>query len=440
MPANTALNRLLAAIRGCGITIRRTNRLLELLFDPAKTDFARAAPYLYVLLNSFEKYFFIIIYGVSPCLMPDAADHIRPSRQKSKGFQRRKACLLCKYQASCPGWPRRLEASSPSFVPDIPGEVVLEVTRRCNLGCRQCSHEKSSLDIPLSRVKNVIDETVVMGVKTLRLTGGEPLLYPKLKQTLSYAKAKGLYCILNSNLTLFEKSHEDWIPALVDNILVSMQGHDNASESRLTGRPSDFNSKLKILVRLRKKMAVLRLGTVISRTLLENFRHYVKWMGFIRPDCWELYRPMADPGADPEFRIRVKDYRDLLACVRQNDQESCEIKFSNAIPFCGLKASFEDSRFFLGARADDGHSRLVYDPRGFFKPSYFLNRNLGKNLAKAWSHPFLKKIHSLDYLTGLCGSCRQAPWCLGGSRFWAKESRGDFFAKDPLMGRGQQKP
>lgn len=433
MPAKTvpSIKSLTKSLTSCGITVRRTSRLLELFSHPQKTSFRDALPHLYRILNSYEKQYFIVIHGWPFCLLPDAADHIYPVKHKARGCVCPESCRPCRFNHLCAGWPSSLAPLNPAPQADLPKEIVIEVTKDCNLRCRQCLKIKEPLSLSLSEAKAVVDQAWRAGVKTVRITGGEPLLYPHLKNLLSYIKSRGLACFLNTNLTLLNDSMKEWLPLFVDNLLVSFQGYNPKTEARLTGPFSNFTEKMKNLLWARKTIPVVRTGSVLSRTLLNHYHAYKKWMDLLQPDCWELYRPMSEI-SEPEFQWEKKDYRRLLKKIKK-DASSYPVKFANAVPFCGLASCWGDLRFFIGARADDGHSRLVFDTSGFFKPSYFMEKNLGKELLKAWNHPWMKQIRSLCYMSGGdCRACRAHSWCMGGSRFWAQKTNQSFLAKDPL--------
>ncbi len=91
--------------------------------------------------------------------------------------------------------------------------------------------------------------------------------------------------------------------------------------------------------------------------------------------------------------------------------------------------------FSLGAIYDDGHSRFVIDPRGFAKPHYFIDENIGDPLdpLACWHHPFMEKMRNLEFLPFECENCIYKLKCRGGSRFSAKMAFGEFDKPDPLM-------
>lgn len=64
-----------------------------------------------------------------------------------------------------------------------PGQLIIQLTDRCNARCPQCSmrvtnsFQRSTLE--LSRGKEIIDKAAEQGIRALSVAGGEPLPYPR---------------------------------------------------------------------------------------------------------------------------------------------------------------------------------------------------------------------------------------------------------------------
>lgn len=179
---------------------------------------------------------------------------------------------------------------------------------------------------------------------------------------------------------------------------------------------------------MREHIPVLRLGTVITRELIEHLPSYMKIVRSLNVNSWELFRPISDV-----TNISLKEYQRLAAHALKANASGMNIKLANGLPFCLLPNKDLAASLMLGGRSDDGHSRLVWDTKGYFKPSYFIDEPLGTDILSAWDHPLLKKIRSLSYLPEECLSCEYLQWCKGGSRAAAKKMLGSYFAPDPAM-------
>jgi MoaA/NifB/PqqE/SkfB family radical SAM enzyme len=314
----------------------------------------------------------------------------------------------------------------------VPSEVVIEITGQCNMHCTYCTQAgKRPPHLPLKEIKDVIDQAKNLGVKAIRITGGEPLLVPYLDKILSYARQQRFYVLLNTNATVMTPKLTRIIGQTVDNILISLQGYDQTSTRALTRSSGDFNTKINNIFLLKNYAPLLRLGTVITPAFIDYVDKYISLIEKIKPAAWELFRPMTAPSA--RRKIAPGDYQQLALPLLKLQKKGIHATIGNAIPLCLLKNRKTARLVCAGARADDGHTRLVYDARGFFKPSYFINKNLGTNLKKAWGHPLLAELNDVSRLPQQCRSCTDLEVCCGGSRTAAAMARGNRPFADPLM-------
>lgn len=96
--------------------------------------------------------------------------------------------------------------------------LMLHLLGRCNLECLHCYMEGSPRrreQLPLESVLQAIGECSALGIGTLSLTGGEPLLYPGLDRVLeAAARVPGLQTTVCTNGTLLNPSlaarFRDW--------------------------------------------------------------------------------------------------------------------------------------------------------------------------------------------------------------------------------------
>jgi len=185
-------------------------------------------------------------------------------------------------------------------------------------------------------------------------------------------------------------------------------------------------------MKIKSRIPTTRIGTVISKTLINNFKKYayiIKKMGI---DNWELYRPMLKKSSK-EFKTSKQDLLKVMQYSAILKRKGMKVKITNPVPFCITKDMNLALATLLGAIDDDGHTKIVYDPQGYFKPSYFININLGDSIKKAWKNPFLNKLKTMDYLSPKCRQCYYIKWCMGGSRFMSKSINDTYFGNDPLM-------
>src|SRR6185436_14692202 len=84
--------------------------------------------------------------------------------------------------------------------PRKPLLVQLVVTRRCNLACGYChEYDDKSAPVDVQLLERRIDHAASLGTLVLTLTGGEPLLHPKLDDCVRRVVSHGMVCTLISN-------------------------------------------------------------------------------------------------------------------------------------------------------------------------------------------------------------------------------------------------
>jgi len=90
-----------------------------------------------------------------------------------------------------------------------PKTVEFFLSDKCNHSCIGCHSKELQEDNPsfldIKNAKNVLDELTLLGVESIEISGGgEPLLYPDLKEFVLYAKKCGFSIGMISNLSIFE--------------------------------------------------------------------------------------------------------------------------------------------------------------------------------------------------------------------------------------------
>lgn len=389
---------------------------------------------LHKLLNLYSDYSFIILKNIPYCLMPNACNNLLYEENLIGKCMHDKICQQCFYKTTCPGWPRNINISRENTYPikSYPKEVVLEITSNCNLNCKICTMSKTPNDVNLTTIKNIITQAKKLSIPAIRFTGGEPLLHKDITDMLKYAKEKNFYTLLNTNATTLDNDTLNMLSNYLDNILISLQGFDQKSNSFLTNSPLDFKNKITNMLRLKNRIPITRVGTIISPILINNFKKYYLLLKRLSINNWELYRPMVG-SINQEYIISKKEILYLIKQIFSLKNKGIKIKIANPIPFCISKNINLSLATLLGAIADDGHSRIVWDSKGYFKPSYFIDKNLGNTISKAWHNPFIKKIRSLSFLPSKCKSCKYLKWCKGGSRVWAHKINNNYYSLDPLI-------
>ena len=89
-------------------------------------------------------------------------------------------------------------------------DLYLYLVDSCNLACGHCwieprSSKAPGRSIPLNPLKRALEEARSLGLQRVKLTGGEPLLYPDLNGLLSFLAEADLECSMETNGTLLDR-------------------------------------------------------------------------------------------------------------------------------------------------------------------------------------------------------------------------------------------
>ncbi len=315
--------------------------------------------------------------------------------------------------------------------PVLPLEIVIEITGRCRLLCPYCTRRRTA-DAPLKDIKATLDEAASLGIKVVRITGGEPLLHPDIATILTYAKSKKLAVILNTAAENISPALMKTIITNVDAALVSLQGHNEKANASYTRSKFSFLDKIKNIFLLKTYVPTLWLGTVITPAMTRSFAKFVPLINTINPSAWILLRPISGLNKDLK-KMDIPFYRALILQIMKARQKNINVFIANPIPLCIIGDLRIGQEACFGAKFDNGHARIVRSAQGFFKPSYFLETNLGATIKTAWGHPFLRELNRTDFLPNLCQRCPVLDTCRGGCRAMALHTHQTVLAPDPLF-------
>jgi organic radical activating enzyme len=193
----------------------------------------------------------------------------------------------------------------------LPLAVDMRVVGQCNLRCPFCfgpRHEIRSTDI--RSAVQLLNQLYEHGTRRIVVTGGEPLLIPRLDVLLSEAKITGFEVILSTNSTLVAKRHKqilphvDWIALPIE--APNVQVHEACRPGTVESYKSFFES-FSLVRRLYPEVRI-KVGTVVSPAnadlvskLPETLHPHLG-----APDIWKIYQiSNSSYGADNRESLAV---------------------------------------------------------------------------------------------------------------------------------------
>jgi radical SAM protein with 4Fe4S-binding SPASM domain len=418
---------------------------LEICIDSKnEPPWEEVIPKIYEALE-YESRIPIWLSGIPFCFINECAhDHVLAIKNDNKPS---KECKDCKYQNICPGPPANLSKEQKQKlvkpIRDKPKEIMIEAESKCNFDCYFCYNHNSFAakgrpenNLSFDYIKKIIDHVSDLDIKIIRFTGGEPLLRKDIRELMAYAKSKDLEVRLNTNASLVTKEFAESLKGILDNVLIPIESFTDQKETEITGFTGALFQKIKAIEYFHKAgIPVVRVGTVATKYNIENFEKLAGLILEFPVKIWEFYRPISTDRNNAASSFDRQDVQDLVKNITKQRQKSDKnIIIANALPFCAISNPQTPAFISSGALFDEGHSRMVIDPKGFVKPHYFIDRNIGDplDLETAWNDEFMVKMRKLQFLPEQCSNCLYQRKCAGGSRFEAEMRTGDQTAPDPL--------
>lgn len=98
-------------------------------------------------------------------------------------------------------------------------EITIEVTQRCPNRCIYCSSlsdENKTQYLDYDTICRVVDDAMLLGAKSVSISGGEPLLHPDIIKIARYIHSQGLKCLIyTSGIVLSEDGKPVSVPSEV---------------------------------------------------------------------------------------------------------------------------------------------------------------------------------------------------------------------------------
>lgn len=170
--------------------------------------------------------------------------------------------------------------------PAKPNVLHIELNNTCNLKCEMCPRDhlnRAPQNMDFEIYKKIINESVSLGIQHIRLfMFGEPLLYPKLIEAITYAKSKGIACVdFNTNANLLDRNKTKLLAfSGLDAIIFSVDGFSKKTyESiRLNG---DYDKCVKNILHFLKYIKInnIKISTAIQTIkfpdMIDELNNYV---------------------------------------------------------------------------------------------------------------------------------------------------------------------
>jgi len=144
--------------------------------------------------------------------------------------------------------------------------LTLNITENCNAKCIYCDWWKQKKNSsPLKELIFSIDDAIKIGLKGVRISGGEPLLYPNLQELISYIKKRNLIAMICTSANTNFQEMMTIVEAGTDVISISIDTLEPHIFKKIRGYPIDVVLKnIRSLSKIRLKGFEIILSVVLT--------------------------------------------------------------------------------------------------------------------------------------------------------------------------------
>jgi radical SAM protein with 4Fe4S-binding SPASM domain len=179
----------------------------------------------------------------------------------------------------------------------------MEITARCNLGCRHCyinlpagDMVTKSKELTAREIDEIANQAVDLGAMWVLLSGGEPLLRDDFEEIFLNLKRKGMLVSVFTNATLIDDEHialfKKYPPRDIE---VTVYGASEETYERVTRRPGSYNAFIRGLNRLFESGLRVRLKSIAMQS---NYYELPAIADFCRARTKDYFR------FDPQLHLR----------------------------------------------------------------------------------------------------------------------------------------
>lgn len=148
-----------------------------------------------------------------------------------------------------------------------PVHAEIELTRNCNLSCAYCyanaKKGKREDDLPLERWYAILQELRANGLRAVKISGGEPFLYPNIRCFLEFC-AEHFIVSLNTNGWFINSETAEWLSKLkLQCVQVSLDSSTYHWHDRVRGKDS-WKKAMEAIRNLSNHKVPLRISSTIG--------------------------------------------------------------------------------------------------------------------------------------------------------------------------------
>jgi radical SAM protein with 4Fe4S-binding SPASM domain len=316
--------------------------------------------------------------------------------------------------------------------------MEIEFSRRCNFRCQYCYVEDRSGgpdELDRADIRDVLRQAGELGAGKIIILGGEPTIYPHLREMIEFMGGLGFSMEMFTNGSGIDRDLAAFLARHRVRVALKLNSKDPQIQDRLAGKKGAHRSMLQALDHLRAagypaRDLFLAISTVICRPNFDELPALWTWLREqeIEP-YFEVITPQAHARENDWLLVESSELKQLFEELAEIDRERFGRNWQPQPPL-------------VGNRCMRHQVSCVVTATGNVMPCVGVTIALGnireQPLAEILQQsPVIRDLKNYrQTIKGACATCDQAEACYG-CRGAAFQLTGDYLASDPTCWRNQ---
>lgn len=296
-----------------------------------------------------------------------------------------------------------------------PSVVALELTHNCPLHCKHCYvNAGKGLDMSDDLLDLLYEELLNLNIDTIQLTGGEPLLHPRIIEIITFFTNHNIQVQIMTSGMINNPKINQAISLIKKNnglVQVSLDGLKD-THNKFRENINSFDNAINFIKELKKLEVIIGVSTCINdqpNDEIESLCKYIKDLGvniYRIGSITDIGRANENNVFTPSLRVREIEELKKYLCSKFNDdtfsvhliEEATELQCNDCSTNCGY-----------------GHNFIMVNPKGDMYPCLFSEKSIGNYYDSNIKTLMKNKLNSFYNLImpkkSICNDCEFEPLC-----------------------------
>ncbi|MGD2248469.1 MAG: radical SAM protein [Candidatus Methanofastidiosia archaeon] len=324
--------------------------------------------------------------------------------------------------------------------------VYWTVTTGCNQRCKHCwlsAGVKKGNELTAEQWIKVFDKIIDMGLKDVKITGGEPLLrWPDIKNVFHFLADNKIHLRLETNGTLLcGKYNQEILDVFkgeyMASISVSLDSHIPEEHDEFRSMKGAFEKTIKGVSLLKENEIPFSIVSVLHSKNCDQIMDMVAFVEDIGPKIHQinLIMPQGRANNNTDLTLSMGFYRKLPSLIKRVRKEmKKKVSFNIPYIFAPLDINFLMCNVGKSICGLLPNGDIAVCGAGVNRRDLTLGNCLTDDIEDVWMNSSVFKTLRKDFfdIKGICGNCLFVKYCHGYCRAYAFSVYGKLDASYPV--------